>query len=126
MDTSKEAVAGRTRQRKRALIGLTLLFVLIALGYLTYWLLVGRFYVSTDDAYVGGNLVALTARVPGSVVSIAADDTDLVLAGQAVVVLDPTTARLRLHSAASALALAVRKARALRARLYPLSRGARP
>ncbi|MHB8253578.1 MAG: HlyD family secretion protein [Acidiferrobacter sp.] len=120
MNTSSEAIAGRTRHRKRALMGLSLVFVLIAMGYLIYWLLVGRFYVSTDDAYVGGNLVTLTARVPGTVISIAADDTDLVLAGQAVVALDPTTARLRLQAKTSALAQTVRKARALRASLASL------
>jgi len=120
MDTSTYAVAGRTRQRKRTLIGLALVFALIALGYLVYWLFIGRFYVTTDDAYVEGNLVTLTARVPGTVVSIAADDTDLVSAGEAVVVLDPAMARWRLHAATSALALAVRDARALRARLASL------
>lgn len=120
MNTSTEAVAGRARSRKRALWGLILLFVLLALGYLVYWALIGRFYVSTDDAYVRGNLVTLTARVPGTVVSIAADNTDLVSAGEPVVVLDPTTARLRLRAATSALALAVRRARGLRARLRSL------
>ena len=120
MNTSTEAVADRARSRKRALWGLILLFVLLALGYLVYWALIGRFYVSTDDAYVRGNLVTLTARVPGTVVSIAADNTDLVSAGEPVVVLDPTTARLRLRAATSALALAVRKARGLRAQLRSL------
>lgn len=120
MNTSTEAVASRARSRKRALWGLVLLFALLALGYLVYWVLIGRFYVTTDDAYVRGNLVTLTARVPGTVTSIAADNTELVSAGEPVVVLDPTTARLRLRSATSALALAVRKARALRARLRSL------
>ncbi len=120
MNTSTEAVAGRAKSRKRALWGLILLFVLLALGYLVYWVLIGRFYVSTNDAYVRGNLVTLTARVPGTVVSIAADNTDLVSAGEPIVVLDPTTARLRLRAATSALALAVREARASRARLRAL------
>lgn len=115
MNASPEAAAGRARQRKRALTGIALLFALIALGYLIYWFLVARFYVTTDDAYVKGNLVTLTARIPGTVVSVAADDTDMVSAGQALVVLDPTTARLRLQASENALALAVRKARALRA-----------
>lgn len=106
--------------RKRALVGLTLLFTLIALGYLIYWVLIGRFVVSTADAYVGGNLVTLTARVPGTVTTIAADDTNLVSAGSPLVVLDPTTARLHLQARISALALAVRKARAERAQLAAL------
>ncbi len=125
MNTSTDAVVSRARSRKRALWGLVLLFVVVALGYLGYWVLIGRFYVSTNDAYVRGNLVTLTARVPGTVISIAADNTDLVSAGQPIVVLDPTTARLRLRSATSALALAVREARAQRAHLRALEANTR-
>ncbi len=38
-------------------------------------------YRSTEDAYVHGNQIFLTPRVTGSVVSIKADDTDLVVKG---------------------------------------------
>jgi len=115
MTTDASAHAHQSRRRTRALVGLTLAFLVLGLSYLGYWLLVGRFYVSTDDAYVGGNLVALTARVTGSVTSISADDTDLVWAGSPLVVLDPTTARLRLKTRESALAYTIRHARARRA-----------
>ncbi|HUW98353.1 MAG TPA: HlyD family efflux transporter periplasmic adaptor subunit [Acidiferrobacter sp.] len=120
METSTDTAARRIKKRKLALTGLVLVFSLIGLGYLGYWAMVGRFYVTTDDAYVGGNLVTLTARVPGTVVSIAADDTDLVSAGEPVVSLDPTMARWHLHTAISALALTVRNARAMRAHLSAL------
>jgi membrane fusion protein (multidrug efflux system) len=42
-------------------------------------------YESTDNAYVQGNVVQLTPQVAGTVVAIAADDTDFVKAGQTLV-----------------------------------------
>ena len=120
MSTSMSTTDSGATRRKRALLGLTGFFLLIALGYFIYWLFVGRYYASTDDAYVHGNLVAITARVPGTVETIDVDDTDRVSQGQVLVVLDPTDARIRLRRQEGALALAIRQARATRARLRAL------
>lgn len=116
--------AQHSQKRRRTIFGLILVFVLVGLGYLTYWFFVGRFYVVTDDAYIGGNLVAVTSRVPGTVVAIAADDTDFVRAGQPLVTLNATDARIRLTQREAALALAVRHARAERAQLHALQASA--
>lgn len=99
--------------RKRALILLTSAFAAIALAYLAYWALWGRFHVSTDNAYVGGNLVQVSAQVPGTVVAILADDTDLVEAGAPLLRLDDTDAKVQLQAAEAALADAVRGVRGL-------------
>ena len=48
-----------SRTRRRALSGLAVVVLLAALGYGGYWWRVGRWQVSTSDAYVGGNLVRL-------------------------------------------------------------------
>ncbi len=120
MNASPQAARPAANKRKRALLGLLALFLAIGAGYVLYWLLVGRFYVSTDDAYVRGNLVAITARVSGTVETIRADDTDRVHQGQVLIVLDPTDARILLQTREAALAAAIRNARATRARLTAL------
>ncbi|MFT4464955.1 MAG: biotin/lipoyl-binding protein [Sodalis sp. (in: enterobacteria)] len=51
---------------------------------LYYWLH-GRFYESTDDAYVTGNMVQITPQVAGTVTTIAADNGDYVKQGQLLV-----------------------------------------
>ena len=99
-----------TRKRNRLLLILAAVFVLAGAAWLLYYLLVMRRYASTDDAYVQGHQVAITARVAGTVVEVAVDDTDRVHAGQVLVRLDPVDARTRLAQAAGQLAQAVRQA----------------
>jgi membrane fusion protein (multidrug efflux system) len=66
----------------------------------------------TDDAYVAGDVVAITARDPGTVLALHADNTQSVKAGQPLIELDPTTAEVNLAAAAAELARAVRATRA--------------
>jgi membrane fusion protein (multidrug efflux system) len=98
-------------RRRRALLIVLLVFVLAGAAWLALWLLVFSRRETTDNAYVGGNQVAISAQVPGTVVAVLADDTQRVEAGQALVRLDPTDADVRLRQARSALALAVRQVR---------------
>jgi len=65
----------------------------------------------TDDAYVHGNQVHLVPWVGGTVVSINADDTDLVQKGQPVVILDDSDTRVELQLAEAALGDTLRKVR---------------
>jgi membrane fusion protein (multidrug efflux system) len=99
------------RKRPRVLLIVGALFVLAALAWFLLWLLVFSRRVKTDNAYVGGNQVAISAQVPGTVVAILADDTQRVEAGQVLVKLDSTDADIRLQQARSALAQAVRGVR---------------
>jgi len=98
-------------KRRRALLIVTSLFILAALAWLLLWLFVFSKRETTDDAYVGGNQVALSTQVPGTVVAIFADDTQRVEAGQVLVKLDSTDADVRLRQARSQLAQAVRQVR---------------
>ncbi|SNB80935.1 membrane fusion protein, multidrug efflux system [Rhodoblastus acidophilus] len=74
--------------RKSLLIGAALLAALGA-GYagLRYYQ-VGRFIVSTDDAYVRTDLAVLAPKVPGYVDQVLVTDNDHVKAGQVLVRLD--------------------------------------
>jgi membrane fusion protein (multidrug efflux system) len=100
------------QQRRRtwlALLGLAL--VLAAALIAGWWLLYARFYQSTDDAYVAGDLVNVMSQVNGTVVAIGADETDPVQAGQELVRLDDTDARIALQDAEQQLARTVRQTR---------------
>jgi membrane fusion protein, multidrug efflux system len=96
-------------RRQRWLVGLGAAVALIALAWLAWWLLYARFYESTDDAYVAGDLVNVMSQVSGTVVSIGADETDRVEAGQELVRLDATDARIALQDAEQQLARTVRQ-----------------
>ncbi|MBE0620977.1 MAG: HlyD family efflux transporter periplasmic adaptor subunit [Burkholderiales bacterium] len=102
-------------RRARVLTLLIGLFLAAGIGYAVYWTLVGRYVESTDDAYVGGNLVQITPQVSGTVLAIAADDTDYVTAGETLVQLDQADARIALDQAEAALARSVRQVRNLMA-----------
>jgi membrane fusion protein, multidrug efflux system len=57
-------------------------------GYGRYWWTTGRFIESTDDAYVGGNVTALSPHVAGFVSQILVGDNQFVKAGELVITLD--------------------------------------
>ncbi|SFH48776.1 efflux RND transporter periplasmic adaptor subunit [Pseudomonas sp. NFACC45] len=101
------------RKRKLMLLGLALIVVLGGLGVLAWHELYGRWSESTDDAYVNGNVVEITPQVTGTVVSIGADDGDLVREGQVLVQFDPNDAEVGLQSAQANLARTVRQVRGL-------------
>ena len=103
--------AKNPRKRKQTLLIVLAVFVLAGIAWFLLWLLVFSTRVKTDNAYVGGNQVAISAQVPGTVIAILADDTSHVEAGQVLVKLDGTDADVRLSQARSALAQAVRQVR---------------
>ena len=101
----------RTQQQRRRLwlIGAGLALAVIALLVLVWWLVYARYYESTDDAYVSGDLVNVMSQVSGTVISIGADETDRVQAGQELVRLDVTDYRIALDDAEQQLARTVRQ-----------------
>jgi membrane fusion protein (multidrug efflux system) len=100
-------------KRWRWLIGAGSSFAVIAVAYGVYWAQVLRYQQSTDDAYVGGNVVQITPQISGTVVAIGADDTQFVKAGQALVSLDQADAKVALEQAEAQLARTVRDVRNL-------------
>lgn len=88
-------------------------FVICGIAYGIYWGLISRFQESTDDAYVNGNVIQITPQQGGTVVAIAADNTDVVKAGQVLVQLDPADASVALAAADAQLAKTVRQVRNL-------------
>lgn len=102
----------KSNRRKYLLIA-SIVIALALIGYGIYWFVFLRHYENTDDAYVAGNVVQVTPQVGGTVVSITADDTELVQAGRPLVQLDDADARVALDGATAQLAQAVREVRTL-------------
>lgn len=107
-----QAAAENGNGKRRFVLGIiAVVFILAGIGWYLLWLFVLSQRETTDDAYVGGNQVTLSAQVPGTVIAVLADDTQRVEAGQVLVRLDPTDAAVNLAKAKSALANAVRQVR---------------
>ncbi len=68
-------------------------------------------WVSTEDAYVEGNVVQVTPQVGGVVTSIRADNTDRVEPGAVLIELNGVDAQLSLDAARANLARSVRQVR---------------
>jgi len=113
MNTPAERGENHNGRRQRALLVVLGAFSLAGIGFAAWWLIAGRYYESTDDAYVGGNLVQITSQVAGTVIAIGADDTDFVTAGQTLVELDKADSRVALEQAEAQLAKTVRSVRNL-------------
>jgi membrane fusion protein, multidrug efflux system len=78
------------------------------IGWALYFLLVARGRVTTEDAYVNGNLVRLTPQVSGTVIAINADETQFVRHGQVLVLLDRRDAEVALAQSKANLAQTAR------------------
>jgi membrane fusion protein (multidrug efflux system) len=98
-------------KRRRILLAIAVIFIVIGALWAAYWVLVLAKREKTDDAYVNGNRVVISAQISGTVIAVLADDTQLVNAGQVLVKLDPIDAQTALSRAASALAQTVRQVR---------------
>ncbi|MFM0171255.1 HlyD family secretion protein [Paraburkholderia sediminicola] len=96
-------------KRKLLLSLLAATVVLAGAGYGAYYFTTGRYYQSTDDAYVSGNLVQLTPQVSGTVVAVNADDTQIVKQGAPIVTLDNADAKVALSNAEATLGQTVRQ-----------------
>ncbi|MFT0531493.1 HlyD family efflux transporter periplasmic adaptor subunit [Castellaniella hirudinis] len=101
------------KQRTRLLIIATGFFVLIGLAYGAWWVGFAARYESTDDAYVHGDLVSVSAQIPGTVIAIGADDTDAIKQGDLLISLDGSDTEIALAQARAALAQTVRRTQTL-------------
>jgi membrane fusion protein (multidrug efflux system) len=123
-DTTQAAPAApRTSKRRTGLLLLTAAVVLGGIAWGAWWWLVGSRYMTTDNAYVHGNVVQVTPQAAGAIVAIHADETDLVKAGQPLVTLDAADARVALERAEAQLGQVVREVRGMYANNATLRAG---
>jgi len=101
VDTRPPAAAQKQRRSRRRI--LALIAVVAALGAAGWfgfdYVTVGRFLVSTDDAYVQAYNTTLAAKVPGYVASVPVTDNTPVHAGDVIATIDDGDYRLAVDSA---------------------------
>ena len=85
--------------RKKLLLGFASVLALAGIVAGTRWVLVGSHYVTTDNAYVGAESARVTPLAGGPVANVLVSDTQVVKAGQVLVTLDATDAKLALAQA---------------------------
>ncbi|QNQ09992.1 efflux RND transporter periplasmic adaptor subunit [Sphingomonas alpina] len=110
-ETPVVPVRGNPRLRRRALTVLAALIAIAAIVWGVFHFLLAKPSEETDDAYVAGDVVSITARDPGMILAVRADNTQTVRAGEPLLDLDPATADVGLASAAAELARTVRSTR---------------
>jgi membrane fusion protein (multidrug efflux system) len=100
------AVSSKPKSGKRKLVMMTIgaLVAIAAAGYGVNYALVGRFYVSTDDAYVRANNTTLGARVSGHIAAILPGDNAVVRAGDVILRVDDGDYRIAVDSARTKIA----------------------
>jgi membrane fusion protein (multidrug efflux system) len=88
------------RGRKRIIIPVVILLAAAALVFV-YWHMYMRGYVSTDDAYIDGDAVTVSAKIMGRVTALNAAEGDSVSLGALLVQLDDSDLKAQ-HAQASA------------------------
>ena len=92
---------------KRLLVaGAALLFLAAVASYGNYYWTIGRFLVSTDDAYVQAHSVLISPKVSGYTSAVPVDDNQMVTAGQVLARIDPRDYRTALDHARADVAAA--------------------
>jgi membrane fusion protein (multidrug efflux system) len=86
------------------MMSIAALVAIVAAIYGVNYVLVGRFYVSTDDAYVRANNTMLGARVSGHVAAILPGDNALVRAGDVILRVDDGDYRIAVDAARTKIA----------------------
>jgi membrane fusion protein (multidrug efflux system) len=91
-------------KRKFVLMAIAVLLALAAASYAVHWVLVGRFYVSTDDAYVRANNTTLGSRVSGHIAAILPGDNVVVRTGDVLFRIDDGDYRIAVDAARARIA----------------------
>ncbi|MFA7235273.1 MAG: HlyD family secretion protein [Phycisphaeraceae bacterium] len=87
---------------------LCVLLVIAGIAGVRYWLY-ARQYETTDDAFVDGEIVQVSAKVSGIIQSVEVDDNQDVAAGTVLVRIDPADLQARLNQAEALLEAAEAK-----------------
>ncbi len=111
MSDSTDIRAAKAERRRKGFLIFGAVIVIAGLAYGAWWLLEARFSESTDDAYVAGNIVAVTSRENATVIALYADNTQAVQRGQMLIEMDPSVAEVNMRSAEANLARAARSVR---------------
>ena len=103
--------AQMAERRRKGFLLFGAVIVIAALIYGLWWLLAARHSEVTEDAYVAGNIVAVTSRENATVTALYADNTQAVKHGQLLIEMDPSVAEVNMKAAEANLARAARSVR---------------
>lgn len=106
-----DIVSPRTRRarwslRQILIASAGLLLLIVAGAYGDYWWTEGRFWVSTDDAYVDAHSTLIAPKISGYVADVPVGDNQAVRAGQILVRIDPADYQAALNQARADVAAA--------------------
>jgi membrane fusion protein, multidrug efflux system len=91
--TAEKPIKARLTRKQFILLFFACAFGLVASAYGYYWWTVDRFFQSTDDAYVGGDVTPISPHIAGFIAEVAVKDNQLVHAGQLLARLDDRDTR---------------------------------
>lgn len=100
-------------KRRRVISIMLLLLVLAAVACLLIWRIYYRGWETTEDAYVGGDIVVLASRQDGCVIAYYGHNAAYVEEGAVLVQLDPIDSLTMVEQKKASLALAARDVRGL-------------
>ena len=91
-------------QLKRRLLIFFTLVLLVALAFLAHWYFKGRFYESTDNAYVQGEITRISSQLGARIDNVLVEDNQHVSKGELLVHLELADFELAVERARAALA----------------------
>ncbi len=90
--------------RRQLLFAAGAILIAAAAWFAWYWMIIGRYIESTDDAYVGGEVTTLSFKVAGLIETVAIVDHQSVKAGDLLLKLDDRDYRAQLARAEANIA----------------------
>jgi len=90
---------------KRRLFIFLFIVILIAAGFFAQWFFKGRFYESTDNAYVQGEITRVSSQLGARIVEVMVGDNEHVEKGQLLIKLEGDDFHLAVDRANAALAM---------------------
>ncbi len=109
VDKAKAAAAAagaklKANPRGKLIVGVGAVVALALIYFGLHYLFVGRYIVTTDDAYIRANNTLLGAKVPGNIAQVLVGDNTRVGAGNVIIKIDDGDYRLALDSAQAKVA----------------------
>ena len=111
-EVEAKEIDAKSGARRGGLLIVAAIFILGVVAYGAYYFSHSRYIEETDDAYVGGEIVPVSAEISGMVNTINVRETQIVKAGDVLLTIDDSDAQLALVTARQDLARAVREVRA--------------
>lgn len=94
----------KSAKRKKILVGVAALAALAVIYFGVHYIVIGRYMISTDDAYVRANNTTLGAKVAGHIAKIGVADNTRVGAGNILFQIDDGDYRLAVDNARARIA----------------------